>query len=116
MFKLKLVAAFLLLLLLLTGCDLLKTQKDDLLFTSVTEVENQIKKKEWDQATSTISDFQELYNKRKWKIRLLGELDDYKGLEAEVISLKESLREEDEMESRIAIGQIMHRLHLIYNI
>ncbi|MFD1040361.1 DUF4363 family protein [Virgibacillus byunsanensis] len=99
----------------ITGCDLLKTEKDDLLFNAVTEIELQVDKKEWDKSTSTINEFQELYEKRKWKLQLLGEMEDYKEIELEMGTLKESLKDQDQLESKISLGQIMKRLQIIYD-
>ena len=112
----KLATALLFLLVTLTGCDLLKTEKDHLLLTSVTKTETHLDKKEWDQALANINDFQDLYNQRKWKLQLLGELEDYKEIESEIISLKVSLKDEDELESRIGLGEIIYRLNVIYNL
>ncbi|WP_197046647.1 DUF4363 family protein [Oceanobacillus salinisoli] len=114
--KIKLLSALVFIFILTSGCDLVKTEKDELLFSSVTLLEEQINKKEWGQAISTIDEFEELYNKRKWKLQLLGELEDYKEIELEILALKESLKEEDEYESKVSLDQIIHRLHLIYNL
>ncbi|MBP1970170.1 hypothetical protein J2Z83_002288 [Virgibacillus natechei] len=111
----KFIMALLLLLITSTGCDLLKTEKDDLLIRSVTEIEDQIDQEEWDKAISDIHDFQELYDSRKWKLQLLGELEDYKQIELEILGLQQSLKEEDFMEAKIGVGHIKHRLNMIYN-
>jgi DNA polymerase III delta prime subunit len=114
--KLKLILGLILFLSFITGCDVFKTEKDELLFYSIAELQNQIEQEEWDQVLSHISHFQEKYEQRKWKLQLLGELDDYKEIELEIGALKESVKEKDKLESMIALSEIRHRLLIIYSL
>jgi DNA polymerase III delta prime subunit len=114
--KLKLILAFILFLSFITGCDVIKSEKDELLFYSIAELQHQIEQEEWVHALSQINKFQKKYEQRKWKLQLLGELDDYKEIELEIGSLKEGVKEKDKLESMIALSEIKQRLHIIYHL
>lgn len=115
MFK-RLFLALLVLLVLLTGCDVVKTENDRQLFSTATELQQQINNKEWDQAFTKANDLQSQYQERKWKLQFLGELEDYKRIESEILTLKEAIKQKEELESNIAISQILHRLQTIYRL
>lgn len=116
MSKFRLILGLIVMLISITGCDIFKTEKDDLLFHSVTELQHQIEKEEWDKALSNINKFENLYEERKWKLQLLGELEDYKEIELEIVALKESVKEQEKLDAKIGLGQIKHRLDVIYNL
>lgn len=116
MFKPQFICLSIVFFIILSGCDLVKTEKDEVLFKTASDVHNQIEQQEWDKALTTIKEFENLYEDRKWKLQLLGELEDYKELELEIVTLKESLKEEDRFEAKVGLRQIEHRLHLIYEL
>lgn len=116
MSKFRLILGLVALLILITGCDVFKTEKDVLLLNSVTNLQHQIEKDEWDKALSNINKFENLYEERKWKLQLLGELEDYKEVELEIAALKESVKEQEKLDAKIGLAQIKHRLHVIYNL
>ncbi|WP_088102925.1 DUF4363 family protein [Halalkalibacter urbisdiaboli] len=103
-------------LFLLTGCNIVQSEKDHHLFSSITELQHHVEEEAWTDALLNIQAFQKEYEQRKWKLQLLGALDDYKEIELEIASLKESLKGEEELESKISLSHIKHRLQLIYNL
>ncbi|OIJ15268.1 hypothetical protein BKP35_05315 [Anaerobacillus arseniciselenatis] len=116
MAKTKILIAILFLLIFNSGCDLIKTEKDRLLLQSTTELEQLIKKEDWETAMENIEKFERHYDQRKWKLQLLGELEDYKEIELQLLSLKENINNEEETEAIISIKQINHLLNIIYNL
>ncbi|WP_332631588.1 DUF4363 family protein [Halalkalibacter flavus] len=102
----------------ISGCnvgDFVKTEKDELLFIKISELQHLIEKEEWDNALENIREFENTYSKRKWKVQLLAALDDYKDIELEVELLKENVKDEDQVESLIRLRQIHYRMNFIYN-
>jgi DNA polymerase III delta prime subunit len=94
----------------------MKSEKDELLFYSIDELQHQIEKEEWVHVLSNINEFQEKYEQRKWKLQILGEIDDYKEIELEIGALKEYVKEKDKLESMIALSEIKQRLQIIYHL
>jgi hypothetical protein len=108
----------LLILTLISGCNagnIVKTEKDELLFNKINELQHQIEQEEWDKARSNITEFEKKYAQRKWKLQLLAALSDYKDIELEVELLKEYVADEDKVESLLRLRQIHYRLTVIYN-
>jgi predicted HAD superfamily phosphohydrolase len=101
---------------LVTGCDVFKTEKDEILFNKIEELQLQIQEEQWDEALSNMNEFKKVYGARKWKMQLLGELEDYKDIELEMELFKESVKDQDELESKRGLSQIKHRLIYIYNL
>lgn len=101
---------------LIMGCEALKTEADKGLFDSIAELRQQIEQEEWDDTLSHINLFKESYEQRKWKLQLLGDLDDYKGIELELVSLEESAKDKNKLETLIALMEIKQRLEIIYNL
>jgi hypothetical protein len=105
-------------LILISGCNvgnIVKTEKDELLFNEIFELQHQIELNEWGDALSNITEFEKKYSQRKWKLQLLGAKSDYQDIESEVKWLKEYVKDEDGVESMIRLRQIHYRLTVIYN-
>ncbi|BAB05688.1 DUF4363 family protein [Halalkalibacterium halodurans] len=108
-----------LLLTLLSGCnvgDLFKTKNDELLFDQVMELQQQIEHQKWEEALANIENFEAHYANQKWKMQLLGELEDYQDIELEIERLKVNVQEQDEYECMLGLKQIQYRLAVIYTI
>lgn len=108
----------LMLLTLMSGCtvaNIVKTEKDELLLIKIDELRHLIEQEEWNDVSSNITNFEGMYEQRKWKLQLLSALSDYKDIELEVELLKENVKDEDEIESLIRLRQIQYRLSVIYN-
>lgn len=116
MFKLKIILPLCIVLICVTACDIVKTEKDELLFNTVTDIQTQVENREWDSALTNINQLENLYEQRKWKLQLLGELEDYKEVELEIISLKEIIKAQDDLEANITLSNILHRLELIFDL
>lgn len=114
MARLRLLLVLLILTITVTGCELIKTEKDDRLMSTLTELQQQIESNEWDKALLKIRDFHNQYEDRKWKLQLLGEKEDYNEIELQIITLEETIKEKDEFQANISLGQIKHRLQSIY--
>ncbi|WP_157812034.1 DUF4363 family protein [Alteribacter populi] len=104
-------------IIFLTGCSNVSiTEKDELLFEKIDELHVQIDQEQWEKALSNINEFQNSYEHRKWKMQLLGAIDDYEEIELEIEKLKETLKDQDELESKVGLREIKHRMFLIYNL
>lgn len=101
---------------LITGCNAIKTKEDDLLFHTIAELQYQVDEEEWEQALLHIKEFERKYEHRKWKLQLLGEIDDYKEIELETKQLIEAIKEEDKLEAKVGLSHIKHRLNIIYHL
>ncbi|WP_227936124.1 DUF4363 family protein [Alkalihalobacillus deserti] len=113
-------SAFRLLLILtfLSGCNvgnMVKTEKDELLFNEINELQHLIEEEEWDDVRSNISAFEKRYTQQKWKLQLLAAQSDYQDIGLEVELLKEYVKDEDEVECLLRLRQIHYRLTNIYN-
>lgn len=107
------------LILFLSGCnvgDLFKTDRDEALFTAVTEMKQHVEKEEWMTVRAKMDTFQTNYDNQKWKMQLLGELEDYHDIELEIKHFYISAEEEDAFECLIGLEQIAYRLHTIYTL
>jgi hypothetical protein len=112
------VVGLFMMLILISGCNvgnIVKTEKDELLFNEIFELQHQIELNEWEDALSNITEFEKKYSQRKWKLQLLGAKSDYQDIESEVKWLKEYVKDEDRVESMIRLKQIHYRLTVIYN-
>jgi hypothetical protein len=112
------VVGLFMMLILIAGCNvgnIVKTEKDELLFNEIFELQHQIELNEWEDALSNITEFEKKYSQRKWKLQLLGAKSDYQDIESEVKWLKEYVKDEDGVESMIRLKQIHYRLTIIYN-
>ncbi|WP_018922726.1 DUF4363 family protein [Salsuginibacillus kocurii] len=100
----------------LTGCELFMTEKDDLLFATLGEIREHIEEEEWEEAYAHIEEFQKRYEEQKWKLQLLGGVEDYNEIELQILQFKETIKEEDALESKIGLSQMKHRLTIIYHL
>lgn len=114
--KYRLIFGWILILSLVTGCNAIKTNEDDLLFRTIAELQYQVDEEEWDNALEHIKEFERKYEDRKWKLQLLGEIDDYKEIELETKQLIETIKEKDKLESKVGLSHIKHRLNIIYHL
>ncbi|WP_096188029.1 DUF4363 family protein [Evansella halocellulosilytica] len=107
----------LLIIIFLTSCsNVLITDNDELLFNKIDELLEEIEEEQWEQAQSRIEEFENSYNERKWKMQLLGVVDDFKDIEGELEKVKVSVREEDDLEAKIGLYEIRHRMRMIYDL
>jgi hypothetical protein len=112
------ILALCMILSLVAGCNVgsvFITEKDELLFNKIDELYEQIEDAEWDEAFANMNDFKQEYEQRRWKLMLLGELDDYKQIELEMERFKESVEDEDEYESKVGLREIKYRLFIIFH-
>ncbi|MDW7650575.1 MAG: DUF4363 family protein [Bacillota bacterium] len=116
MVRLRVLSVLMMLIITITGCNLLKTEKDDLLINTLTELQHQIENEDWDNAVLTVDDLHKQYTARKWKLQFLGEKADYSKIELQIIALKETIHEKDMLEAKISLGQIAHLIHSIYRL
>jgi hypothetical protein len=116
MAKFIVVLVMIMFIMTITGCGLVKSAKDQTLFSMIPEIKDQVEKNEWDAAVSDIHKFEEKYDKRKWKLQILGELDDYQSIELEIEKLKESAKEKDRLESNQGLSQIQFYMESIYSL
>ncbi len=114
--RLRVLLVLLIFTITVTGCELIKTEKDDRLLNTLTELQQQIESKEWDKALVKVGDFHNQYEDRKWKLQLLGEKEDYNEIELQFVTLEETIKEKDGLQANISLGQIKHRLHSIYRL
>ncbi len=101
---------------LITGCNVTKSEKDQTLFGKVDEMQHQIEQDQWDKLQSNLEEFEAKYKRQKWKMQLLGEHGDYQGIELEIEQMKESVKERDRLESKLGLRKIKHHMTLIYNL
>jgi hypothetical protein len=100
-----------------TGCsNVTITEKDELLFYKIDELHDYIDDEQWEKALKNLNEFQKSYKSRKWKLQLLGVLEDYKEIELEMEQLKENIKEKEELECKIGLLHIKHRMYIIYNL
>lgn len=105
-------------LILISGCNvgnIVKTEKDELLFDKIFELQDQIEHQQWDAALSSITELENEYAQRKWKLQLLAAKYDYHDIELEMELLKENVKDEDTVECMLRLRQIHYRLTVIYN-
>ncbi|MGO4887615.1 DUF4363 family protein [Anaerobacillus sp. MEB173] len=99
------------------GCsNVTITEKDELLFNKINQVQNDIEDEQWDRALKNLSEFQKNYQNRKWKMQLLAGLDDYTEIEIEMEKLKETIKEKEGLESKVGLSHIRQRMFIIYNL
>ncbi|WP_199621518.1 DUF4363 family protein [Paenibacillus alkalitolerans] len=98
-----------------SACSMMKSEKDDVLFNKVEEIRSQIEQEEWDEAFSSLIVTKKEYENRKWKMQLLGSQKHYQGIEREIDTLIEIIKERDTVESKSRLLQIKHYLTVIYN-
>ncbi|MCR3920964.1 MAG: DUF4363 family protein [Firmicutes bacterium] len=113
---LKLSMVLVALLLITTGCSVFKSEKDDVLFSTVIELQQQINNQEWRQALTNTGNFQNHYKNRKWKLQLLGEAEDYKEIEVKTLVLREAIKQKDELEANTTLEEILYRLQVIFEL
>jgi hypothetical protein len=108
-----------LILTLIAGChtgEIMKTEKDQVLFDYIGHMQQQVENHEWQEVLINMESFKKEYDKRKWKIQMLGELEDYQDIELEVEKFIISARDNDEIECQLGLKQIEYRLSVIYEI
>ncbi|WP_236838667.1 DUF4363 family protein [Caldalkalibacillus salinus] len=106
---------FLILSTLLMGCDVTKSAKDQALFKKIDDIHTQVKNEEWDDALDNVDKWEDTYEKRLWKMQLLGEQADYEGINLEITLLKERLKRQNERQAIDSIIQLKHYLSAIYD-
>ncbi|MCR6109127.1 DUF4363 family protein [Bacillus sp. A301a_S52] len=119
MVKVSKLTRMILILTLIAGChtgEIMKSEKDQVLFDYIGHMQHQVENHEWREAIISMESFKKEYDKRKWKMQMLGELEDYQDIELEVEKFKVSARENDESECQLGLKQIEFRLSSIYEI
>jgi hypothetical protein len=101
---------------MITGCDVIKSDKDQLLFNKIEELELQVEQEQWDEALFHMNEFKDSYENRKWKLQLLGNLEDYKSIELEIELFNENVQEKDGLESKKGLSHIKYRLFSIFSL
>jgi len=104
---------------LVSGCstaEFFRTEKDELLFSEIASLYDQIDEEEWDGVLSDVNKLHDNYKQRKWKLLMLGNMDQFHDLEIELELLKEKVEDEDDVESKSALREINYRLYTIYNL
>ncbi|SES11317.1 DUF4363 family protein [Salipaludibacillus aurantiacus] len=119
MYKTLMIPALIIFVILISGCstsDIFITEKDELLFTEIRALYEEIDERKWEDAKSKMTNIEKIFEQRKWKLFMLGQLSQIHDIELEFELLIENINEEDDSESKLGIKKIKRQLYSIYNL
>ncbi|WP_179134506.1 DUF4363 family protein [Oceanobacillus timonensis] len=110
----KVIIFFVLLFITLPGCS--NQVGGDHFFEHIDELEQTIGQSEWDTVTSQAEELKKMYKEDKWKIQLVGDEDEYEGLDESISNLIAAAKEEDVLNTRLELATVKSIFEGIYSL
>lgn len=83
-------------------------------FQKVDQVSRAINQENWPKATRATSQLNALYQKKKWKVQIVGDEGEYEGLERELAKLTVAVKEKSKLEAQTEASDIRALFQAIY--
>lgn len=84
-------------------------------FQKIDQVNSAIDKENWPKAGRETSELRKMYQKKKWKIQLVGDEGEYEGLERVLAKLTVSVQEKEKSEAKMELSDFRALLKAIYS-
>ncbi|MCT1903041.1 DUF4363 family protein [Oceanobacillus sojae] len=110
----KIIIFFTLIFIILSGCS--NQVGGDHFFQQIDKLEQAIEQPEWSKITSQAEELKKMYKKDKWKIQLVGDEDEYEGLDESISNLIAAAKEEDSINTRLELATVKSIFEGIYSL
>lgn len=95
------VYMMLLLIILLSGCA--HTLGGDLFFNQIDQLEKSLDQSDWSELKFQANKLKDIYEKKKWKLQLLGDEGEYERLNESIQKMIAAIKEEDSINVRLEL-------------
>lgn len=100
-------------IMFLSGCS--NISGEEAFSNNIKAIEHALKKPDWNQIESLGDDLKKLYNQSEWKIQLLGDEDEYEGLQESINQLIAAIEEKEIPEIKLELATVKTFLDNIYS-
>lgn len=85
-------------------------------YEKISQIRKFAKKGDWKRARKETTALHKLYQKRKWKLQLIGDEGEYEGLDQEMSKLSEAISAKDQSQTQVELGAIRALIKNIYSL
>ncbi|HET7657245.1 MAG TPA: DUF4363 family protein [Bacillales bacterium] len=85
-------------------------------FKKISQIDKLVDKGKWQEAAKETTALRKLYQKKKWKMQLLGDEGEYEGLDRELDQLAAAVSTKDKSETKIELGAVRSLFKNIYSL
>ncbi|GGP09180.1 DUF4363 family protein [Oceanobacillus neutriphilus] len=110
----KIIIIFTLIFIILSGCT--NQVGGDHFFNQIDKLEKAIAQPEWSKVTSQAEELKQMFEEDKWKIQLIGDEDEYEGLDESISNLIAAAKEEDSINTRLELATVKSIFEGIYSL
>lgn len=82
----------------------------------IQQINQMIEKENWQGALKKTSELRALYQKKQWKLQLLGDEGEYEGLNRELDQLYAAVKAKDKSESKVELAAVGSYIKSIYSL
>jgi hypothetical protein len=98
-----------------SGAEAAGSKVDRPLIQKVTQIISYVEYDQWSLANQEVAKLRGMYKKEKWKLQLLGDEEEYEGLDREFDHLVSAAQDQDKTESKKSLVHIRAILKAIYS-
>lgn len=111
-----LLAGLLMMVVILSGCSSSESGPGKAIFTKINEINLSTIKGNWKKSSMQAKTLRHLYEKRKWKLQLLGDEGEYEGLDQELRKLNAAVNSKDKTQTKIELASVRSLFQNIYSL
>lgn len=101
-------------LLILSGCEM--NAGGNTFYHQINEIEIALENSDWDETLSEAENLKEMYKKQKWKLQLLGDENEYEGLNESIHKLISAIKLQDLVSIKMELITIQTNIENIYSL
>ncbi|MBM0066788.1 DUF4363 family protein [Alkalicoccobacillus gibsonii] len=107
------IILFTVIILLLSGCNVVG---GDLFYNPLNQIEETLDQSDWEQAEKYANAFEDIYQKNKWKLQLIGDEGEYEGLNESIQRMIAGVKQKDMTNVRIELATARSLISDIYSL
>jgi len=85
-------------------------------YKQISQINRLVQKGHWKAAEKETSALRKMYQKKKWKLQLIGDEGEYEGLDREMDRLSEAVSAKDKAQTKVELGAIRSLIRNIYSL
>lgn len=93
-----------------------QAQAGHIFFQKLSQIGHLARQEKWRQAAEVTSSLRQAYQKRKWKIQLLGDEGEYEGVDEELDKLAAAVASKNDTQTRLEIASVRSLFENIYSL
>lgn len=97
-------------LFVLGGC-----QSEEGFYKKISDINQSVAHSDWNQTKAGVKKLSKMYEDKRWTLQLLGDEEEYEGINVALEILKESADAKDKTQVKVELGTIRGRLIDIYS-